>query len=85
MRQTDQEKVTIHAQQAQDVPVATFKPLAANDILYVDSSHVSRAGSDLNHILFNVLPALAPGVVVHFHDVFWPFEYPADWIKMGIA
>jgi hypothetical protein len=46
---------------------------------------VSRAGSDLNHILFNVLPALARGVVVHFHDVFWPFEYPADWIKMGIA
>ena len=85
LRPTDQEKVTIHAQQAQDVPVATFKPLAANDILYVDSSHVSRAGSDLNHILFNVLPALAPGVVVHFHDVFWPFEYPADWIKMGIA
>ena len=67
------------------MPVATFKPLAANDILYVNSSHVSRAGSDLNHILFNVLPALAPGVVVHFHNIFRPFEYPADWIKMGIA
>ena len=51
-----------------------------NDILFVDSSHISKVGSDLNHIVFNILPALRPGVVVHFHDIYWPFEYPQEWI-----
>jgi predicted O-methyltransferase YrrM len=64
----------------QQVPLAEFQRLEANDVLFVDSSHVSKVGSDLNHILFNVLPALRPGVVVHFHDIYWPFEYPREWI-----
>jgi hypothetical protein len=40
-------------------------------------------GSDVNHIFFNILPALRPGVRVHFHDVFYPFEYPEDWVLNG--
>ena len=69
----------------QDVPLATFDALQANDILFVDSSHVSKFGSDLNHILFDVLPRLAPGVIVHFHDVYYPFEYPREVLYSGIA
>jgi hypothetical protein len=56
-----------------------FESLAADDVLFVDSSHVAKIGSDVCFILFEILPRLAPGVVVHFHDVFWPLEYPRSW------
>jgi hypothetical protein len=46
---------------------------------------VSRIGSDVNHLLFNVLPQLRAGCVIHFHDIFWPFEYPEDWVRQGYA
>ena len=69
----------------QNVPLAAFEELGDNDILFIDSSHVCKAGSDVNFLVFNVLPALAPGVVVHFHDIGWPFEYPLQWIADGRA
>jgi len=53
--------------------------------LFVDSSHVSKIGSDVNRIVFDILPILKPGVLVHFHDVLWPFEYPLQWIMEGKA
>jgi len=64
----------------QDVPLETFEPLTQNDILFLDSSHVSKTGSDVNHYLFKILPTLKPGVLVHVHDILYPFEYPAEWI-----
>ncbi len=67
----------------QDVPVSTFQSLEAGDILFIDSTHVSKTGSDVNHLLFDVLPSLRAGVHVHFHDVFYPFEYPSAWIYDG--
>lgn len=69
----------------QDVPVALFQDLRAGDVLFVDSSHVSRIASDVNHIFFTILPTLESGVLVHIHDVAWPFEYPLDWIEEGRA
>ena len=57
-----------------------FQRLEQNDILFIDSSHVSKTGSDVNYLIFEVLPALKPGVLIHFHDVFLPREYPADWV-----
>ncbi len=69
----------------QDVPLDCFQALEANDILFIDSSHVIRIGSDVVHLLSVVLPALKQGVVVHFHDIFWPFEYPEAWIRDGRA
>lgn len=69
----------------QDVDKDIFKALEANDILFVDSTHVSKLGSDVNRIIFEILPILRQGVLIHFHDIFWPFEYPSDWIKKGIA
>jgi len=67
----------------QDVPLDTFAALNAGDILFVDSTHVSKVGSDVNHIFFRILPVLRPGVRIHFHDVFYPFEYPEAWIMEG--
>jgi hypothetical protein len=69
----------------QHVDMSVVDRLVANDILFVDSSHVSKAGSDVNHILFELLPRLSPGVLVHFHDVLYPFEYPKEWFDLGIS
>jgi hypothetical protein len=80
IRPSDAQKCLVLASPVQNQPMDVFQKLEAGDILFVDSSHVSKVGSDLNHIVFNVLPALRPGVVVHFHDIYWPFEYPRDWI-----
>lgn len=68
-----------------EVPVQATEPdlyeaLGPGDILFIDSTHVSKAGSDVNFELFEILPRLKPGVVVHVHDVFYPFEYPEDWL-----
>ena len=69
----------------QTVPVESFDRLEANDILFVDSTHVSKAGSDVNLVFFEILPRLRSGVVVHLHDVFHPFEYPRRWLEEGRA
>lgn len=64
----------------QDVEPEYFDPLGENDILFIDSSHVSKVGSDVNYLFFEVLPRLKPGVYVHIHDVFLPAEYPKRWV-----
>lgn len=64
----------------QEVESGWFARLGKGDILFVDSSHVSKIGSDVNHLFFAILPALNDGVYVHFHDVPYPFEYPKEWI-----
>jgi hypothetical protein len=73
------DRFTLLAEPVQDVDLARFRALEPGDFLLIDSTHVSKAGSDVNHHIFEILPALAPGVVVFFHDVFHPFEYPAEW------
>lgn len=69
----------------QDVPRELFDTLQAGDVLFIDSTHVARVGSDVNHLLLHVVPSLAPGVRVHVHDVVYPFEYPAQWVYEGRA
>jgi hypothetical protein len=64
----------------QDVEPATFAALDEGDVLFIDSSHVSKTGSDVNHLCFEVLPRLRPGVRIHFHDIFLPMEYPQPWV-----
>lgn len=68
------------AARLQDVGLELFDGLGRDDILFVDSSHASRIGSDVNRIVLELLPRLAPGVVVHVHDVFLPWEYPRRWV-----
>jgi hypothetical protein len=66
---------------ATDVPLDRFAELQAGDILFVDTTHTVKLGSDVNHVILDVLPALAPGVIVHFHDIFLPWEYPRVWFE----
>ncbi len=68
----------------QEVPLTIFQELKKDDILFIDSSHLFKPGSDVAHIFYNILPSLAPGVIIHFHDILWPFEYPIDWYAKGI-
>lgn len=65
------------------VSLAVFEKLNKGDILFVDSTYVSKTGSDVNYILFEILPVLKKGVIIHFHDVFYPFEYPKEWVFQG--
>ncbi len=62
------------------VPLELFEQLQAGDLLFIDSSHVAKTGSDVNYLVFEVLPRLQPGVIVHIHDIFLPHEYPREWV-----
>ncbi|MBX9578560.1 MAG: class I SAM-dependent methyltransferase [Chthoniobacterales bacterium] len=81
----DKNKEMIISKKLQDVDVGIFKTLEKNDILFIDSTHVSKVNSDVNHLFSRILPCLNKGVYIHFHDIFYPFEYPQDWIMRGIA
>lgn len=69
----------------QDVDPQIFASLGPGDILFIDSSHVLKAGSDLQVLFDEILPVLPAGVHIHFHDVFYPFEYPQSWLSRGTA
>ena len=64
----------------QNVGASLFDELAAGDVLFIDSSHVAKTGSDVNHIYFEILPRLRAGVVIHIHDIFLPHDYKKDWV-----
>lgn len=63
----------------QDLDPSHFESLGAGDLLFIDSTHVLKTGSDVHFELTELLPRLRPGVVVHFHDIFAGFEYPRGW------
>ena len=83
LRNDDEKNVKIINKKVQEVPVELFLSLKAGDLLFIDSSHVLKCGSDLQLLMFKILPLLPSGVFVHFHDVFYPFDYPTEWLKEG--
>jgi hypothetical protein len=64
----------------QDIDLGFFSQLAPGDLLFIDSSHTVKIGGDVNYLFLEVLPRLKPGVIVHVHDIFLPFDYPRDWV-----
>ena len=72
---------TLIERKVQDVDPLIFETLEPGDILFIDSSHCSRLGSDLNFLMFEAIPRLKAGVRVHFHDIFLPSEYPPSWLQ----
>jgi len=64
----------------EDMDVEFFSQLESGDILFIDSSHTVKIGGDVNFLLLEVLPRLKPGVIVHVHDIFLPFDYRRDWV-----
>jgi hypothetical protein len=67
-------------EQVQKVQLSKFQELDANDILFIDSSHMLKIGSDVQYEYLEVLPQLNQGVIVHVHDIFIPAEYPKEWV-----
>jgi len=64
----------------QDIDLNFFSQLESGDILFIDSSHTVKIGGDVNYLVLEVLPRLKPGVIVHVHDIFLPFDYRRDWV-----
>ena len=85
LRETDRQHCTVLTEPVQDVDIQLFDALDENDILFIDSSHVVKVGSDVSRILFEILPRLRRGVIIHFHDIMWPFEYPKSFFLKGWA
>ena len=71
---------SLRTEPVQDIPLSLSESLGKNDILFIDSSHVAKVGSDVLYLFLEVLPRLKEGVVVHVHDIFIPMDYPKDWI-----
>jgi predicted O-methyltransferase YrrM len=69
----------------QTVPLDLFRTLQANDILFIDSSHVVSTDSDVVHECLRILPELAPGVLIHFHDIFTPLDYPKKFVVANLC
>lgn len=85
LKRGDRSRIAVIERPVQEVELDVFDCLEGRDILFIDSSHVTKADSDVNRIVFDILPRLRPGVHVHFHDAFYPFEYPEKWRRDGIA
>jgi predicted O-methyltransferase YrrM len=66
-------------QPTEAVDMALFDEIAADDILFIDSSHRSYMNSDVTNIFLEILPRLKPGTLVHFHDILLPYDYPPQW------
>jgi len=64
----------------EEVPIDFFAQLEEGDILFIDSSHVVRMGGDVIFLYLEILPRLKKGVIVHIHDIFFPKNYPEDWV-----
>jgi predicted O-methyltransferase YrrM len=65
----------------QNISLDVFETLGENDILFIDSSHVVKTGSDVVYLFTEIIPLLKSGVIIHIHDIYWPFEYPVSWLK----
>ncbi|QUV83706.1 class I SAM-dependent methyltransferase [Chloracidobacterium aggregatum] len=83
LREGDIERFRLIEKKVQSVQPDVFRALESGDLLFIDSSHVVKCGSDLQFLIFEVLPYLKPGVFVHFHDIAYPFEYPSEWLLEG--
>lgn len=73
--------VEVVRRQVEEVGPAFFDILSSGDILFIDTSHVLRPAGDVTFLLLEVVPRLAPGVLIHVHDVFTPYDYPAEWSR----
>ena len=76
----DHQRATIIDTAVQETDLNLYESLEQGSILFIDSTHVLKTGSDVHFELFHILPVLQPGVLIHFHDIQFPFEYPDQWI-----
>jgi predicted O-methyltransferase YrrM len=75
----------LRVEKVEHTPIEVFTRLGPRDVLFIDSSHVAKTGSDVVHEVLQILPRLRDGVAVHVHDVFIPEDYPIGWVKAGFG
>lgn len=80
LRKADYSNADVKRALVQEVDPKIWQTLDENDILLIDNSHVSKTGSDVNYVMTEILPRLKKGVLIHIHDIFYPFEYPKEWL-----
>jgi predicted O-methyltransferase YrrM len=73
----------LRVEKIQETPLPLFEELGVNDILFIDTSHTVKTGGDVTWIFHEIIPRLAPGVLVHIHDFYLPGEYPVPWVLEG--
>ena len=83
LRPGDTERIVLYQQSVQDIPPSVFASLEAGDVLFIDSTHIAKTGSDVLYLFFHILPILRNGVLIHIHDIFAGFEYPQTWVEEG--
>jgi len=83
IKKEDIDQIELIQKPLQEIDIGIFSSLSENDILFIDSSHVSKINSDVNYIFFKILPTINSGVHIHFHDIFYPFEYLKEWVYEG--
>ena len=76
-------EITLIEEKLENVNIELFKELGENDILFIDSTHVAKLDSDVMYYFTKIFPQLNAGVMVHIHDIFFPYDYPLDWLKGG--
>jgi hypothetical protein len=74
-------QITLYGQPAEEVPASIMTELADGDLLFVDSTHIVKPGSEVNRIILDILPRLTSGVFVHFHDIYFPYDYPRNLLS----
>jgi hypothetical protein len=74
-------EIELIEKEVQRVPMETFTSLREGDLLFIDSSHTVKPAGDVNFLILEVLPRLQPGVIVHFHDIYFPYDYPRDTLN----
>jgi hypothetical protein len=76
----DSRTIELIAQPVQRVPTSVFTDLGPNDVLFIDSTHVVQVGSDVNFLVLEIMPRLPMGVLIQFHDIYLPFDYPRNFL-----
>lgn len=76
----ESKNLTVIRKKVEDIDVSFFEQLEANDVLFIDSSHIIRPQGDVLFEYLEILPILKPGVIVHIHDIFTPKDYLDHWI-----
>ena len=77
------DRVVEYKEHILEIGLQPFRDLESGDLLFIDSTHVSKVGGDVNFLIFNVFPILKPGVLIQIHDISPNFEYPYHWIMEG--
>ena len=83
IKESDKKKINIIEDFVQNVSISEFQKLEKNDILFIDSSHVLKSGGDVFMEYLQIMPQLKSGVIIHIHDIFYPFQYPPECTSGG--